>query len=358
MDTQIIFWTQAYNAEKTLKRTIESVLNQTRKDFTYYVLDHASDDTTYDIILEYSKKDPRLIPLRSDVNVKGVFLNYASQIQEKHGNAWTVILDADDEYEPNFLEKMMDFVEFNNLDIGFSASVKIQAHGGIEPENFETLICNKDAFFEKHFSDYYKYTTALWRSVAKLNNVVHAIITMSEKDGVPLGVSVEGGHFIDNLVMFRHLLQIDKVGFLTDRLHKRYFSEQAQLSNKYTSQRFSFIIKIINALQKELVEMSPATKKAINIRFILLFKWALSTLFRSADSLEIKFNDLTNMFSHKHTKKILYSDWEEIGITTIKKIFLEWNINYVLKQEINSDEEQALQSNLLELLNKYMEECC
>ena len=42
-----IFYTYAYNAEKTIKRTIESVLAQTHKDFLYYVVDNGQDKGDY-----------------------------------------------------------------------------------------------------------------------------------------------------------------------------------------------------------------------------------------------------------------------------------------------------------------------
>ena len=38
--------TFAYNAEKTLERAVDSILNQTYADFTYYLMDHGSTDGT------------------------------------------------------------------------------------------------------------------------------------------------------------------------------------------------------------------------------------------------------------------------------------------------------------------------
>ena len=40
--------TCAYNAEKTIRRAMDSVLNQTYRDITYYVLDNGSTDRTGD----------------------------------------------------------------------------------------------------------------------------------------------------------------------------------------------------------------------------------------------------------------------------------------------------------------------
>ena len=60
--------TCAYNAEKTLKKAIDSVLNQTYGEFVYYILDNGSTDATGDIIRAYAKQDKRIVPYYSEVN--------------------------------------------------------------------------------------------------------------------------------------------------------------------------------------------------------------------------------------------------------------------------------------------------
>ena len=45
--------TTAYNSEKTIKRTIESVLSQTFPDIEYWIIDGSSTDRTIDIIRSY-----------------------------------------------------------------------------------------------------------------------------------------------------------------------------------------------------------------------------------------------------------------------------------------------------------------
>jgi glycosyltransferase involved in cell wall biosynthesis len=47
---QVVFFTQAYNAEKTLRRAVDSILAQTYTNFVYYIVDNGSTDGTGEMI--------------------------------------------------------------------------------------------------------------------------------------------------------------------------------------------------------------------------------------------------------------------------------------------------------------------
>ena len=48
--------TVSYNSQQTITKTIDSVLNQTCKDFEYIIIDGNSSDNTISIIKSYEKK--------------------------------------------------------------------------------------------------------------------------------------------------------------------------------------------------------------------------------------------------------------------------------------------------------------
>lgn len=58
----------AYNAEKYIAASIESVLNQTYKNFELLILDDASTDNTKDIVLSYAQKDNRIVYIEKQSN--------------------------------------------------------------------------------------------------------------------------------------------------------------------------------------------------------------------------------------------------------------------------------------------------
>ena len=111
----------AYNAENTIQNAIDSVLEQSFKDWELILIDDGSTDTTASIANQYSKKDCR-ITLINQVNkgrsvARNVGISYAKGI-------WLSFLDADDMLPPTSLQTLYDNVN-NNTDLicgGYSPS--------------------------------------------------------------------------------------------------------------------------------------------------------------------------------------------------------------------------------------------
>lgn len=59
----------AYNSEKYISAAIESVLNQTYKDFELIIIDDASTDSTYNIISSYMNQDSRIKVIKNSKNL-------------------------------------------------------------------------------------------------------------------------------------------------------------------------------------------------------------------------------------------------------------------------------------------------
>ena len=103
--------TVSYNSEKTIAKTIESVLNQTYSDIEYIIVDGASKDGTVKIsesfIEKFNEKEGRTLEIVSEPD-KGMYdaLNKGAKMAtgEIVGQ-----INADDWYEPDAVEKMVKF---------------------------------------------------------------------------------------------------------------------------------------------------------------------------------------------------------------------------------------------------------
>lgn len=85
--------TVAYNAESTIRQTIESVLNQSHKDVEYIVIDGLSKDKTADIVASFGDRISKWISEKDN----GLYDAMNKGIQMAHGEV-IGILNADDFY--------------------------------------------------------------------------------------------------------------------------------------------------------------------------------------------------------------------------------------------------------------------
>ncbi len=95
-----------YNGEAYLRECIESVLDQTYKDFEFLIIDDASTDITRAIIKSY--KDSRIRLIENSRNLSQVVsLNIG--LEDAKGN-FIARIDADDVMFPNRLERQLNFL--------------------------------------------------------------------------------------------------------------------------------------------------------------------------------------------------------------------------------------------------------
>ncbi len=99
----------AYNSEKFIKRTIQSVLNQTYKDFEVIIVDDGSTDNTKEVVEEFQKKDSRIKYLWQE-NSGAPARPKNKGIKESKGK-YIAFLDHDDEWLPEKLEKQLVLFE-------------------------------------------------------------------------------------------------------------------------------------------------------------------------------------------------------------------------------------------------------
>ena len=101
-----------YNAEKFIGKTIESVLNQTYKNWEILIFNDKSKDNSLKIIKKYSEKDKKIKFVDSKENV-GVVAARNKLIEIATGE-FIAFLDADDYWKQNKLEKQIKFMLKNN----------------------------------------------------------------------------------------------------------------------------------------------------------------------------------------------------------------------------------------------------
>lgn len=98
-----------YNGERTLPEALESMIAQTYKDWELIACDDCSKDHTYRILVEYSKKDPRIKVIQNQKN-SGLAASLNHCLEYATGK-YIARMDCDDISVPDRLEKQVRFLE-------------------------------------------------------------------------------------------------------------------------------------------------------------------------------------------------------------------------------------------------------
>lgn len=172
---KVLIFTMAYNAEKTIERTIDSILGQTFRDFEYYILDNGATDRTGEIIQRYARQDERVKPIRLNKNDPTNGGALFMLLVEASDADYIVWCDADDTYSLTFLEKMTAFAQENNLDVAACGYDCIDGMSGEVLKHralTEHLIVSGDGFAEQ-FIQYRGFISFLWGKLYALPSFKH-----------------------------------------------------------------------------------------------------------------------------------------------------------------------------------------
>jgi len=104
-----------FNCEKYLDESINSILNQTYRDFEFFIINDGSTDNSEKIIKNYQKKDDRINLLTQ--NNQGVTKSLNKGIRNCRGK-YVARMDADDICAPKRFELQLEYLEkYPNTDI-------------------------------------------------------------------------------------------------------------------------------------------------------------------------------------------------------------------------------------------------
>ena len=115
--------TVCYNSEKTIERTIRSVLNQQFTDYEYIIVDGGSTDNTLDIIKKYEVLFNGKLKWKSEPD-KGIYDAFNKGIRRSNG-IYIWIVNSDDFIESDALERIYCVIqeEVRNPDTIISAKL-------------------------------------------------------------------------------------------------------------------------------------------------------------------------------------------------------------------------------------------
>lgn len=137
-----------YNVERFIKITLDSVLNQTYKNFEIILVDDCSTDRSAQIILEMAKQHPQIRYKKLSTNSGAGFARNTAIKMAK--GQYIAFLDSDDCWKPTKLEKEISLAKAQHAEIVFTAIEMIDEKGNLiktkrnvkEKINYQFLLTN------------------------------------------------------------------------------------------------------------------------------------------------------------------------------------------------------------------------
>lgn len=121
--------TPSFNCVDFIGETIESVINQTYKNWELIIIDDCSTDESIELIKSYIQKDKRIKLIQFSTN-KGASFARSEGIKKAEGD-FIAFLDSDDLWLKEKLEKQLRFMLENNYSFTFTAYQHMQENSEI-----------------------------------------------------------------------------------------------------------------------------------------------------------------------------------------------------------------------------------
>lgn len=161
-----------YNAEKTLTRTIESVLNQTCPEWECLLIDDGSTDESGAICDSFCKLDKRFLVVHKQNG--GVATARNCGIENARGK-WITFLDSDDELDVTFIEDYLSIKDDNPLLICGGLTIWGEYEDKIGPESSGKVNVNDELSklwnHLEHFVYWYSCSKFYDKDIVMKNNI-------------------------------------------------------------------------------------------------------------------------------------------------------------------------------------------
>ena len=245
-----------FNKENFITETIQSVLNQTFTDFELLIVNDGSTDNSLKIAQSFNDKRLKLISIENS----GVSIARNTGIKATKHN-WIALLDADDWWEPTFLEEIVEAINLfpnHKLFAGgrsrvFKSQVERYQHKFL-PEEGKTKVIN-----------YYKVISKYLPLINSSNVVIDNSLFKTK------GYFREGQINHEDQDLWMRLCVNEEVVFINKNLSFYRKTEEITASTiYYNADDFCLFLETILKVNKQLTKTERKYFKDYYNKFILL----------------------------------------------------------------------------------------
>lgn len=278
----------AYNAEKYIDEAIDSILNQTYKDFELIIINDGSTDNTKEIILKYD--DPRIIYLENEKN-RGIVKTLNKGLNQARGE-YIARMDADDIAIYNRFEKQIEYLD-DNKDVGIlGTGIRIFGEN-IKPQERIFTTNPEQLKAELIFNSCIAHSTVMMRRSNLIDN------------GLQYNEKFPGR---EDFALWWEIVKVSKVNNISDillnyRIHKKQITQNKDKKNKENS------LELLEIRMKD-IGVNLSSKEMMSVLLYCRsefekFTYEAGIYFIDGLNKIIKQNKKNNFFEDKNLKKVL-----------------------------------------------------
>lgn len=330
---KITLYTRVYNTEKYLPRCLESVINQTFKDFKHIIIDNGCTDGCTDILKEYAAKYSWVKLIRYEKNRSGI------DISDYIDTPYFCQLDSDDWLERDFFEKMLAIIEKEQADIVSTGNYFHDGNGNIlgvrDVRNKLTMSTNED------FSDYYRFYHQFYRTTwGKLYRT-----DVYKKGLAELKISMAYGS--DTLLTFKCIRHSKKICVDNSILY-HYLQHNSSTSYAWKTGRIDSDQILYKDAEDFLLKFGPISeqnREFINIVYANAISDTVNVLDNSQISSEEKLKELRRIAECPITKNAFMVSYPDV--VRSKSNLLGLAFKCAIKSKSETEDFPAILSSLL-----------
>jgi hypothetical protein len=243
----------AMNHEKFIAQAVHSILNQTYKNFEVVFLDNNSKDKTFEIANDFFLNSTIKYKGIKNTENKGVSKNLNILVENANG-FYLSLLSGDDWYELDNIEKRLNFLETNNLDVVLADGYKFIEN---KQKKIDVYSTKRKQIVMQTIQDYY--------NVNLVNNITCNVGFFTKRERLIKHKFDEEIHAEDWDINLRLSKEGYKFGFLNHKTFN-YRILNSSLSHNVDLMRQSFL-KITNKNINE-IKANSNHAKAYQLRLL------------------------------------------------------------------------------------------
>lgn len=213
-----------YKVEKYIHKCVDSILNQTFKDFELILIDDGSPDNCGEICDEYAKKDSRVRVIHKENGGQSSARNRGLDIAKGEIIGF---VDSDDDIEVNMYKNLIDYMDREKLDIVFCDVYLVRGDRVREQSMYsENKVLNNIQGLKDNLIC--KIDNAVWNKIYKKTIFNNLRFT-------------EGIVYEDVRIMYKVFSKSQKSGYLKQSLYYYYKRPNSTIAQSFNSKSLSLI---------------------------------------------------------------------------------------------------------------------